>query len=43
MSEHKLLFDFFMWFRAYGESYINESIENMIKIYLKQKKDEKIN
>ena len=38
MSEEKLLFDFFMWFRNNGEYYVNISIEKMIEIYLKQKK-----
>jgi hypothetical protein len=42
MSEEKekLIFDFFMWFRSNGEHYVHISIEEMIKCYLKQKKDE---
>jgi hypothetical protein len=38
MSEEKLLYDFFMWFRHNGEHYVNISIEEMINYYLKQKK-----
>lgn len=31
-----LFFDFFMWFRSNGENHINVSIEDMVKIYIKE-------
>jgi len=31
-----LLFKFFRWFQINGEKYMNESIEKMIEIYLKE-------
>lgn len=33
-AEHEKLFNFFLWFRENGETYINHSIESMIEIYL---------
>ena len=33
------LTDFFLWFRKNGDKYINQSIEKMIEIYLKESKD----
>ena len=36
-QQRELLFAFFMWFRENGEKYMNESIEQMIQIYLKSK------
>lgn len=30
-------YNFFMWFRANGEKYMNQSIEKMIDIYLEEK------
>lgn len=36
----KELFDFFMWFRKNGEIYIDISIEDMIRKYLDDKKQE---
>ena len=38
MDEKTLLYNFFMWFRANGEKYLDCSIEKMIEIYLKEKK-----
>jgi hypothetical protein len=36
-GEEKQLFDFFIWFRTFGESHIGLSIEKMISLYLQQK------
>jgi hypothetical protein len=38
MNKHKILLDFFIWFQINGEKYMNESIEKMIEIYLKENK-----
>ena len=35
-NDSKTIFNFFMWFRENGEKYMNESIEKMIQIYLKE-------
>ena len=37
MNEAELLFNFFMWFRENGEKHMEQSIEKMTQIYLKEK------
>jgi len=37
-NESEILYKFFMWFRENGQKYIEVTIEEMIQIYLKQKK-----
>jgi hypothetical protein len=39
--EAKLIYRFFRWFQLHGEKYVHKSIEEMIKIYLSEKNENK--